>query len=100
MGATRGGYAVAGVGKGVLVEYGVVGEHEPSDESDSEGARRRLASIGMGFVGEDMVWLWGVFRARKATRRARADDGNEDGSESHDCARIELMRAGVQAPTK
>lgn len=37
----------------------MVGEHsEPSDESESEGARRRWASMGMGFVGEDMVWQW------------------------------------------
>lgn len=84
----------------MLVEYGVVGEHEePSDESESEAARRRLASIGMGFVG-DMVWLWDVLGERKAARRARADDGNEGESKSHDCARIELMKAGVQAPTK
>ena len=48
----------------MLVEYGVVGEHEePSDESESEAARRRLASIGMGFVG-DMVWLWDVLGGR------------------------------------
>ena len=85
----------------MLVEYGVVGEHEePSDESESEAARRRLASMGMGFVGEGMVLLWGVLWEELRARRAREDDGNEGGSESHDCARIELMRAGVQAPTK
>ena len=43
----------------------MVGEHEePSDESESEAARRRLASIGMGFVG-DMVWLWDVLGREK-----------------------------------
>lgn len=35
------GYAVGGSGKGALVECGVVGEHEESDESESEAARRR-----------------------------------------------------------
>ena len=52
------------------MEYGVVGEHEePSDESESEAARRRLASMGMGFVGEGMVLLWGALWEELRARR-------------------------------